>query len=330
MLAAHALDGVTHWLSQVQRPLLLTHRRPDGDALGSVLGLFRALTQLGATPYVVLYEPLPRRYRFWADAADWRIWDEQREGLSRECDSVIIVDTCALAQLEPVVDLLRQAPPILVVDHHATHDAIGQRQDDLRLLDETAGATCLMLAEWARHAGVRFDPLTATAFFTGIATDTGWFRFSNTDDRALRVAAGLVSDGANPNELYTLLHEQEPLEKLRLIASMLGRMELLAGGRLAILKLRPADFANAGADESMTEDLVNEASRLAGVEATVLFTEETGNLVRVNFRSKGGLDVAEMARRFGGGGHARAAGARVVGSWDQVVPRITRDLLEVL
>jgi len=107
-------------------------------------------------------------------------------------------------------------------------------------------------------------------------------------------------------------------------------MELHADGRLAVLFLRPADFEATGADDTMTEDLVNEPSRLGGVEATLLFTQEADDLVRVNFRSKSTLDVSELARRFGGGGHARAAGARLMGAWERNVPRVIAETIAAL
>jgi phosphoesterase RecJ-like protein len=111
---------------------------------------------------------------------------------------------------------------------------------------------------------------------------------------------------------------------------MLATLALHAGGKLAVMSLRRTDFEATGADRTMTEDLVNEAGRLAGLEATILFTEELDGRVRVNFRSKSTLDVAALARRFGGGGHARAAGARPAGPWDEVVPRVVAETTAAL
>lgn len=334
MTASLDFLAATRWLEQSRSPLLVSHRRPDGDALGSLAAMSLALRQRGHGPTALLFEPLPRRYAFLEPLADWRLWDEQASTLAGAADGVVILDTCSLSQLEPIADFLACAPRTLVVDHHATRDPLGLRDGDLLLIDEAAGANCLILAEWFAAAGIRLEPRLALALLTGIATDCGWFRFSNTDARMLRAAAELVAAGAEPARLYAHLYQQEPLARLKLVARVLDSLTLFARGRLAVMTLRPADFDAAGADPSMTEDLVNEAGRLAGAEATILFTEEEG-VIRVNLRSRQvdesePLDVAQIARRYGGGGHARAAGARVRGEWERVVPRIVAEVEEAL
>ncbi len=260
----------------------------------------------------------------------WRRWDLEANALQHDCDAVVVVDTCAWSQLEPIAEFLKRAPRTLVIDHHPTRDPVATRPGDLRLFDESAGAVCLIIAELVKSAGLAFDPALATALLVGIATDTGWFRFSSTDGRVLRMAAELVDAGAPPAPIYRAIYEQDAPGKLRLLGRMLQNLELLAGGRLAVLKLRRADFDAVGADGTMTEDLVNEAGRLEGIEAILLFTEEPDGSIRVNLRSKQALDVAALASRFGGGGHARAAGARPAGSWDQVVDSVTAAALAEL
>ena len=330
MLPDHELGSITSWLSECRRPLLLSHRRPDGDALGSLAAMNLALRALGRDPLVALFDPFPPRYTMLRELAAWHSWEQSREVLTAECDAVVLLDTCSLSQLEPAASFLAAAPRTLVIDHHATRDPLGQRDGDLRVFDETACACAAMLTEWIRSAGLALDRGLSTALLTGIATDTGWFRYSNTDARTMRLAADLLAAGVDGSELYNAIYQQEPAAKLRLVAQLLSSLELRAGDRLAVLRLRAADFERAGADGGMTEDLVNEAARLAGVEATVLFTEEADGLVRVNLRSKRGLDVAEFARRYGGGGHARAAGCRLSGGWERVVPALLAELEEVV
>lgn len=165
-----------------------------------------------------------------------------------------------------------------------------------------------MVAEWAAATGVPLEPWLATVLFVGIATDCGWFRFANTDARTLRVAAELLAAGAAADRIHAAIYQQDRPERLKLVGRLLQSLELHADGQLAVMYLRPADFAAAGADRDCTENLINEAGRLGCTEATILFTEETG-CIRVNFRSKLRLDVSALASRFGGGGHTRAAGA---------------------
>jgi phosphoesterase RecJ-like protein len=323
MPEATRLEALRPWVERSQRPLVLTHRRPDGDALGAVAGVALALEQIGLQPTCMLFErPFSPRYPFLERGVAWQYWSEGGPEIARRGDAVIIVDTCAWSQLEPVAEFLRAAPQTLVIDHHPTRDAIATRPGDLRICDTSAAATCLLIAEWLQIAGLKTTPAIAEALFTGLATDCGWFRFSNTDARALRAAAALCTAGASPNALYRPIYERDPAAKLRLIGRLLLSLELHAGGLIAVLKLRQRDFAETGADRTMTEDLVNEAGRLEGAEATLLFTEEDAGVVRVNLRSKSRLDVSRLAAQFGGGGHARAAGARVTGPFDDVVARV--------
>lgn len=324
------LAAVTDWLAERRRPLVISHDRPDGDALGSISAMTLGLTRLGQRPLATLYNAFPRRYGFLEGPHPWYHWDEIRGNVEDDVDAVVIVDTCALAQLQPIAGWLSGGPPILVLDHHATRDPVGSRDEDLRYFDETAGAAALIVHDWLARSRVEIDPQIAAALFTGIATDTGWFRFSNADERIFRAASDLVAAGVSSSAIHAALHDREPVEKLRLVAHLLGKLELHADGRLVVMTLREADFAATGADRTMTEDLVNEGTRLGGTEVTLLITEEPDNLVRVNLRSKHAFDVAEFARRYGGGGHPRAAGLRVRGEWDQVVPRLIDEIADAL
>lgn len=319
MIQPTDLQTAAGWLRDRRRPLLLCHSRADGDALAALAGLTILARHLGAAPTTGLFDPFPQRYALLKSCAPFA---EFSRAAVEGCDSLVIVDTCALAQLEPVRDYLAHAPPTLVLDHHATRDDIATRPGDLRLIDETASAASLLVAELAEAAGMPLTPDVATALFVGIASDTGWFRHSNTDARTLARAATLVAAGAAPAALYDALYHRDPLGRLRLAARALGSLELHARGRLAVMTLRAPDFVEAGADETMTDDLVNEAARLGGTEATLLFVERGDGTIRANFRSKTWLDVAQLAKQFGGGGHARAAGARPAGAWADAVPRV--------
>lgn len=330
MIGDYDFHAVTTWLDECRRPLIFAHERADGDSLGAMAAMTLALRARGAEPEAALFEELPRQYSLFDSVVNWRQWDDVRGVLCDECDAVIVLDTCALAQLEPIAEFLQAAPRTLVIDHHATRDPIATRPGDLRLFDETASAASLIVAEWIQSTGAPLSEPLATALFVGIATDCGWFRFSNTDARTMRMAAELVQAGADPNRVHAALYQQDPPEKLRLVARVLGNLELKAGGRLAVMTLREPDFEATGADRGMASDLVNEVGRLGCVEATLMFTEEPGAVVRVNFRSKSTLDVAEIARRYGGGGHVRAAGARLRGKWDDVVPRVIAEVSEAL
>ncbi len=178
-------------------------------------------------------------------------------------------------------------------------------------------------------AGWEIDAETATMLYVGIATDTGWFRFSNADEAAFAAAGRLVSMGARPNELYERLYHSDCEARLRLIGELLSNFELHANGRLAVLRITRDLLAKCGATREMTEEVINEPMRMGDVVASLLLVEPEGDApVRLSFRSKRDLDVARLAARFGGRGHARAAGARMTGTLssvaDEVIPAMVR------
>lgn len=316
-----------------RRPLLLSHTKPDGDAIGSLVAMHRLLESPGVEPMIVLFDDVPRRYALLERLAPCRRLgkDVQWDGLT-DVDGVILLDTCSYTQLEPVADWLRSTSVTkLVVDHHATGDDLA----DVFLTDVSAASTSLILFEWARSVGWSLDTGTAVALYVGLATDTGWFRHSNTDARALEAAADLTRRGARGYELFDALYQQESVARFRLRAEACRRLELRSGGRLAVITIPMGVFDETGAVRADTEDLVNEPLRLASVVVSIMLVEDAGGIIRVGFRSRApsdpqasafadipDIDVAAIAQSFGGGGHRRAAGARVTGTLEQVKERM--------
>jgi len=320
--------------------LCVSHTRPDGDAIGSVLGLRALLRTRGLRVTALMLDPPTPRYAWLLDDDPPAIWTRDQAAVRGEAfDAVLIADTASARQLEPVLGYLESlAAPRIIVDHHATRDVAAH----VALIDETAAATCELILEWAEALDWPVPPEAAEALFTGLATDTGWFRFPSVDERAMRAAQRLVAMGADPHRVYERLYAQESAARLRLTAAMLATLELRAGGRLAVVELIRDAFRRCGATPADTEELVNEPARIGGVEVVLLFVEQEDGQVRVSFRSKPpagglnrpfgpGLDVAALAAEFGGGGHARAAGARIRGSLPevrrQVIARVESELL---
>lgn len=312
-----ALDyaKATRLVGSWKRPVLFSHVKPDGDALGGLAALRSLLVGRGADPVAVLYDELPERYRSLWGEVPFVQWSADVAGrLEGQADGIVIVDTCARGQLEPVVDWIQRSPlSKIAVDHHVSRDV----DADVFLIDERAAAACLIVYHWARSAGWSIDDDAMNSLFLGIATDTGWFRFSNTDGDVLRAAAELSAAGVKPARLAQLIYESDSEARVRLLGEAIASMELHCDGRFALMAIPSAMMKRVGAEYSDTESIVNEPLRISSVCASAVLVGRDGEPVRMSFRSKEpfgsdctDVDVSSIARRFGGGGHRRAAGAR--------------------
>ncbi len=318
--AAARLDGAS-------RIVITTHTRADGDGVGSMAAIHRVLRQRGKEVTAYLHETILDRYAFMQEFERMSVWGavDSRDVLT-SADLILVVDTCAVAQLGEIAAAIKGASVArLAIDHHVTRDDIV----DEALVDQTAGSCSQIVAQLCNSADWSIDTEAATLLFVGMATDTGWFRFSNADEDAFAIAARLVGAGAKPAELYERLYLNDCEARLRLVGEVLSSFELYAEGRLAVIRITQAMLKRCGATREMTEEVINEPQRMGDVVACLLFVEPEGDgPVRISFRSKRLVNVAAIASQFGGGGHERAAGARVPGNIDsvaaQVVPLMVR------
>jgi len=215
--------------------------------------------------------------------------------------------------------VLRQAGPCTVcIDHHKTNSKFA----DLNVVDPHASSTGELIHSLANALRVEIRPNVARALFVAIATDTGWFRFSNTTPRVLRIAAELVEDGAKPDALYEAVYETLEWPRMALMKRVLETLQSDCGGRIAHLHMTEQMLREAGADQEDTEGFIDLPRVLRGVQM-IFFFREVGNVIKVSIRSKSGPPVDELAAKFGGGGHARAAGIRTTGS----LPKVMKDVL---
>jgi phosphoesterase RecJ-like protein len=303
-----------------RRPLLLTHERPDGDALGSLLALREFLAAGGAKPIALLYEPPPGRYGFLPLAEHLHVWQGPDDPVLKEADGVLIVDTCAWGQLSGITPWLRKTElPIAVLDHHRTCDADLGRW---RAIDPEAAAGAVLVYRLAEAAGWPLTPLAAKALFVGIATDTGWFRFSNTNAESLRIAARLLDAGVDIDALHKAIYLSDPVTTVRGKAAALGGLDFFADGRIAIISVGRPMLEALGATPADLDEVVNTPLAAATVEVSAVLVAWESGIVKCSLRSKGAVDVAALAAGFGGGGHARAAGVRIPGTLEEVRKRI--------
>lgn len=316
----HALFGQANDLIHAAHKILVTtHVKPDGDAIGSLVGMCNVLTQLEKQVVPLFLSPVPQWYTFLLDDAvpvlkhDLECSD-LGQGDYADVDLIVLVDVNSLPQLSHFGDfLVKSQIPVLVIDHHATADHLGI----VELVDPDAAATGLLVAEYIRHNQWPLSPRTAEALFVAAATDTGWFQFSSANSRVYRDCADLIDAGANPNEIYEKLYQDFSYAKFKLTMAMFDTLELFFEDQFAIQHLGPQDFERTGATYEETENLINECHRIGSVKASVLLVELPDGRIRGSLRSKCDLDVSLIAHKFGGGGHKKAAGTFIEGPMSQ-------------
>jgi phosphoesterase RecJ-like protein len=304
------------------RFLVTTHENPDGDALGSLLAMKLALTQLGkdVRTYLAGSTPLPQEYAF------MRLDDDLlRELPDDAAERVLVAVDCANeSRLGPDPEILMSAPLVLNIDHH--HD--NTRFGDVDLVVSHASSTGEVLSDLFRELGVRVTPEIAEALYIALVTDTGRFQYTNTTPKTLRLAAELVEAGANIHRVFQGVYESVQFAKLKLLARALERAQVFEGGRLVVSHLLREDFTDVGAAEPYAEGIIDYLRAVEGADMAVLIREpprSDGPTRRVSLRaSVDELDVSAIARRWGGGGHRQAAGFSSEAPVDELTESIRR------
>jgi len=295
--------------------LITSHTKPDGDACGCVSAMCETLGALGKNVTPLMLSAVPQWYEFLftekAAVLDEDVkLDELTAGRFDQFDLILIVDTNSHSQLAKFNDYLKQNDaPVLVFDHHETSDGLG----DVELIDTDAAATGLIVLDLLKFAGWPVTEKIAESLFVALATDTGWFQFSNSNSRVYRACAELIDAGVKPTQIYDHLYLNFSYPRFKLMAGMLNKLELHLDGRYAAMQITRQDFERTGAAYSDTENLINECHRIGTVEASALFIELKDGRIRCSLRSRGPLDVSKIAAKFGGGGHTKAAGTFLPG-----------------
>jgi phosphoesterase RecJ-like protein len=304
-VAASDLERVGTELRTRDRFLLTAHEGPDGDALGSLLGMHHLLTQLGKDSVMFLAAkefPLPIEYRFLP------LEEVFHEPPADMADRTVVFLDCGNIDRMPVDFLTAGGNEVINIDHH--HD--NTRFGDFNLVEVEASCTAEIVYDLALSLGVRITREMAAALYVGLITDTGKFMYENTTAHTHRVAAELIDAGVDVDDTYRRLYERVPLEKLRLISRALEGIRRYCDDRLVVTYITAADYEATGAGEEMTEGIIDHLRSIEGtkVAAAIRDLGNRGRAARkVSLRSsEGDVDVSAIARKHGGGGHKRAAG----------------------
>ncbi len=320
------------WLDAVPAPvvarlrgarevLVVSHENPDADTLGAAIGLRAVLVARGARAAMVCSDAPPPLYDFLPGIADFTT----DPPLDRTYDLLVIVDCGSLDRVGSVRDrhaALFASLPTVVIDHHASNDAGGEAD----WVDAQAAATCELVALVATALDVPLsagDGSLATALMAGIVMDTATFAHPNATPRTLAVSAALVDAGAPLAEISRRLYRTKPDVQLRLFGRVLDRLQTAADGLVIYSTLRTADVADTGALSAHSEGIIDLLSQSEAAEIAILFKEAGPDATRISVRTKpGGVDATVLTGLFGGGGHARAAGASIASGAEAARARV--------
>lgn len=303
-------------IDQAQHIGVTAHIRPDGDAIGSVLGLGLSLLAAGKQVEMVLKDGVSNSFRHLSGT------DQIKRSFSDDCDLFIVVDC---SDLKRTGGVLEGKTVGIVIDHHITNENFAE----LNLVEPSSVATCAILAQKLPAWGYPITPDVARALMTGILSDSIGFRTSNTTSASLRIAADLMDLGANISDLYNKALINRSFAATNYWGYALARLQ--HEDNLVWTALTLQDRANAGYQGNDDADLTNILSSIDPLDIAVLFVEQKADLTKVSWRARSGLDISSLAASFGGGGHPAAAGAEISGSLDVVqklVLEATRNYLD--
>ena len=301
-----AREAALSTLRSGKRFLLVGHERPDGDCIGSQAALARVLAGLGKEVAVVNPDAPAGPFAELVRSGPFGTWN----GKVPAHDVCVLLDFNVLSRCGPMADALAAASSQkLIVDHHPLGREAWWNH---AYVDVSAAATGLLVRRIARALGVGLDPVLARAVFTSIVTDTGWFRYSNTDAEALATAAELLQHGVAPAEVYRAIHQQASPTEPAAIGRVLARTEYFADGRLAVVDLPLARNGEPRLED--TDTPLDILRAVKDVEVVLFLRAREDGQVKLSARSKTTYDVNALARLFGGGGHVKAAGATIRGS----------------
>lgn len=312
-----------------QKFLLTTHENPDGDALGSLVGMNAILTELGKDTVMFMREtefPLPFEYRYLL-AEDGAIHFAPDDLAER---TVIYLDCGSFERMN--VDFLKSDDLTLInIDHHHDNTLFG----DLNMVESTRSSTAEIVYSIAKELGVPLSPFLSDALYVGLVTDTGRFMYQNTGPEAHEMAADLLRNGVDVHAAYTRLYEDQPVGKVELLGRALSTLKQYDAGRLSIVNLTKADFDETNSEETFTEGIVDFARAIDGTVVGAMYRQLTGegreHLAKISLRSSDErVDVSAIARSFSGGGHRQAAGATTDKTLDEAIELIRAGIREQL
>ena len=305
------LSQVVELIENKSKFAITTHVKPDGDGVGSSLGLCWLLRSLGKSAEVIVHGEVPPAYRSLPGADEIRDVKE----IDGKYDAVFVIE-CSDVSRPGIAGLHDQFT--VNIDHHATSEHFGT----INWIDSTASAVGEMIYNLCKAIGGRITKEIAECVYMALVTDTGSFHFPNTSDRTLKVASELIKAGARPAQIGEAVYNNYPWSRIELMRQVLGTVKRDASGRIAMLRQTIEMKEVSGAIDGDNNGFVNIPLAAKDVQAAIYMREVGEDQYRVSLRSKGDINVAKVAEGFGGGGHKNAAGLRIEGNWDVAEAKI--------
>ncbi|MFC1511124.1 bifunctional oligoribonuclease/PAP phosphatase NrnA [Candidatus Margulisiibacteriota bacterium] len=300
--------------------LVASHIDPDGDSIGSMLALGMILSGMGVTVDFFSHDGVPKIYRFLTGADKVR----RVPRANRIYDILFAVDSSDLSRLGKVTSLHNISRTIINIDHHPDNTLYGGIN-----YVEKVSCTAELIYKLAKHLNIKINRPIAENLYVALITDTGNFRYENTSVETFVMAGNLIRAGVNTHRISTQIYDTKSQASIRIQAAALSQMEISAEGKFAWVAVSEKMMKDAGAKSEDLIGLVDQIRSIEGVEVAVLFRQDHDR-VKVNFRSKHKINVSEIAKQLGGGGHIRAAGAIISGKLDEVTKKVLPEIQKYL
>ena len=300
------LSQVVELIENKQKFGITTHIKPDGDGVGSSLGLCWLLRSLGKSAEVIVRGDVPAAYQSLPGAGEIR----DIEMVDREYDAIFVIE-CSDLDRPGIAGLENEFT--VNIDHHATSEHFGT----INWIDSTASAVGEMIYNLCKAIGGRVTREIAECVYMALVTDTGSFHFSNTTDRTLKVASELIKAGVKPAAISESVYNNYPWSRIELMRQVVATINRNTSGTVAWMRQTLDMKQNSGAVDGDNNGFVNIPLAAKEVVASIYMREVDEDSYRVSLRSKGDINVARIAEKFGGGGHKNAAGFKIEGNWDE-------------
>jgi phosphoesterase RecJ-like protein len=319
-------NDVARAIGEYRRFVITTHVNPEGDAIGAEIALASFLEDIGKQVTIVNSSPTPQNSRFMDPSGSIHVYPRDYDArILEDTDCAVIVDVNNWDHLGTFASVLKASrKPRICIDHHVDGD---KDIADIVVSDVSAAAAGLLIYELIQFMKGKITPRIADAAYAAIITDTGSFRFSNTDERVLRAATELVRMGVEPFAIYRQVFQRSPAA-VRLVGPALSTLQTTADGKLGWIHATRAMFDEARAEYEDSDGLLEIVRATQGIEFCLFFKELPSGKVKVSLRSNGRVDVYEIAKTRGGGGHRMAAGVTLDGPMQKAIESFVKDCAE--